>query len=182
MVKPATTLPKAAATADTTDTAAALAAVQVTDDVIEYTIACALALSPPELRAELRQHIAQHTSKQVRRVFGGKSQTVVDASDVQYEKAMDTVPIKGNVFEYMLECVFACTPSAPKRIKNLVLKRTSTHFGQENHYLKNYVRDLESRNAKIRSQHQAGAQVNYLARHHGLSRSYVSSLVNAKKG
>lgn len=74
MVKPATTPPKTATSADTndtTDTAAALAAVQVTDDVIEYTIACALALSPPELRSELRQHIAQHTSKQVRRVFGG---------------------------------------------------------------------------------------------------------------
>lgn len=54
-----------------TETAAMLAAVCVTDDVIEYTIACALALSPPELRAELRQHIATQASRQVRRVFGG---------------------------------------------------------------------------------------------------------------
>lgn len=49
---------------------AALAAVTITDDVVEYTIACALALSPPELRAEIRQHIANHASQQVRRVFG----------------------------------------------------------------------------------------------------------------
>lgn len=53
------------------DIEAALAAVAMTEDVIEYTIACALALSPPELRAELRQHIATHASKQARRVFGG---------------------------------------------------------------------------------------------------------------
>ena len=48
-----------------------LASVPVTEDVIEYTIACALALSPPELRAELRAHIALHTSQQARRIFGG---------------------------------------------------------------------------------------------------------------
>ena len=49
----------------------ALAAVPVTEDVIEYTIACALALSPPDMRAELRAHIALHTSQQARRIFGG---------------------------------------------------------------------------------------------------------------
>lgn len=54
-----------------TDPTATLAAVALSDDVIEYTIACALALSPPELRAEIRQHIALHASKQARRVFGG---------------------------------------------------------------------------------------------------------------
>jgi Mor family transcriptional regulator len=58
-------------TAPESDTTATLAAVALTDDVIEYTIACALALSPPELRAELRQHIALHASKQARKVFGG---------------------------------------------------------------------------------------------------------------
>ncbi len=45
--------------------------VPVHDDVIEYTIACALALSPPEIRKELRDHIAKHASGQARRVFGG---------------------------------------------------------------------------------------------------------------
>ena len=50
---------------------AALQSVPVTEDVIEYTIACALALSPPAMRAELRTHIAQHASQQARRVFGG---------------------------------------------------------------------------------------------------------------
>lgn len=53
------------------DPATALAAVPVTEDLVEYTIACALALSPPELRAKIREHIAHHTSAQVRRVFGG---------------------------------------------------------------------------------------------------------------
>lgn len=48
-----------------------LQAVPVGEDVIEYTIACALALSPPEIRAEVRAHIAQHASQQVRAVFGG---------------------------------------------------------------------------------------------------------------
>jgi Mor family transcriptional regulator len=45
--------------------------VPVIDDVIEYTIACALALSPPDVRAEVRAHIAQHASGQARRIFGG---------------------------------------------------------------------------------------------------------------
>lgn len=53
------------------DPAHLLAAVPVTEDVIEYTIACALALSPPELRSQLREHIAQHASAQARRIFGG---------------------------------------------------------------------------------------------------------------
>lgn len=70
MVKPAQTT-SASSPATQHDTEATLAAVALTDDVIEYTIACALALSPPELRAELRQHIATHASKQARRVFGG---------------------------------------------------------------------------------------------------------------
>lgn len=48
-----------------------LEAVPVIDDVIEYTIACALALSPPDIRAEVRAHIAKHTSAQARRIFGG---------------------------------------------------------------------------------------------------------------
>jgi Mor family transcriptional regulator len=48
-----------------------LSLVPVTEDVIEYTIACALALSPPEIRAELRAHIALHASQQARRIFGG---------------------------------------------------------------------------------------------------------------
>lgn len=48
-----------------------LQSVPVSEDVIEYTIACALALSPPEMRAEIRAHIALHASQQVRRVFGG---------------------------------------------------------------------------------------------------------------
>jgi hypothetical protein len=51
--------------------ARALAAVPVTEDVIEYTIRCALALSPPDMRAELRAYIALHTSQQARRIFGG---------------------------------------------------------------------------------------------------------------
>lgn len=70
MVKPAQTT-SASSPATQHDIEATLAAVCVTDDVIEYTIACALALSPPELRAELRQHIATQASKQARRVFGG---------------------------------------------------------------------------------------------------------------
>jgi Mor family transcriptional regulator len=70
MVKTAPT-PTVQPTASTVDTEALLAAVTLTDDVIEYTIACALALSPPELRAELRQYMALHASKQARRVFGG---------------------------------------------------------------------------------------------------------------
>jgi len=48
-----------------------LQSVPVTEDVIEYTLACALALSPPEMRADIRAHIALHASAQVRRVFGG---------------------------------------------------------------------------------------------------------------
>jgi len=48
-----------------------LDAVPVTEDVVEYTIACALALSPPEVRTKIRQHIAQHASAQARRIFGG---------------------------------------------------------------------------------------------------------------
>ncbi len=49
---------------------ARLASVPITDDVVEYTIACALALSPPDMRADIRQRFAEQTSKQVRRVFG----------------------------------------------------------------------------------------------------------------
>jgi Mor family transcriptional regulator len=39
--------------------------------VIEYTIACALALSPPGMRAALRAYIAKEASAQVRLIFGG---------------------------------------------------------------------------------------------------------------
>lgn len=53
------------------NSARVLDAVPVIDDVIEYTIACALALSPPDIRAEVRAHIARHASGQARRVFGG---------------------------------------------------------------------------------------------------------------
>lgn len=49
----------------------ALAAVPVTEDIIEYTLACALALSPPDVRAYLRQHVASQVSGQARKVFGG---------------------------------------------------------------------------------------------------------------
>ena len=70
MVKTAPTQ-KALPGISTSDIDAMLAAVALTDDVIEYTIACALALSPPELRAEIRAHIAANASKQARRVFGG---------------------------------------------------------------------------------------------------------------
>ena len=66
-----TPTPAPSPTPSTAHTTRILAAVPVTEDVIEYTIACALALSPPELRAELRTHIAQHASQQVRTVFGG---------------------------------------------------------------------------------------------------------------
>ena len=59
------------AKAETLPDIAALQSVPVTEDVIEYTIACALALSPPELRTAVRAHIALHASAQVRRVFGG---------------------------------------------------------------------------------------------------------------
>jgi hypothetical protein len=51
--------------------AAILARVPVTEDVIEYTIACALALSPPPLRSELRTLIATRASVQSRKIFGG---------------------------------------------------------------------------------------------------------------
>jgi len=49
----------------------ALASVPVTEDIIEYTIACALALSPPEVRAYLREHMAPQVSAQARKIFGG---------------------------------------------------------------------------------------------------------------
>jgi hypothetical protein len=65
----AVTLPEKVA--KLTNPTRALEAVPVVDDVVEYTIACALALSPPELRADVRDLIAQHASVQVRRVFGG---------------------------------------------------------------------------------------------------------------
>lgn len=66
-----TQVPKPRAAVPTIDPDAILAGVAMTDDVIEYTIACALALSPPDMRAEIRQRIAQHASLQARRVFGG---------------------------------------------------------------------------------------------------------------
>jgi len=50
---------------------AVLKSVPVIEDVIEYTIACALALSPTEVHGEMRDHIALHTSQQARRIFGG---------------------------------------------------------------------------------------------------------------
>ena len=48
-----------------------LSGVPVTDDVIEYTLACALALSPPDIRAYLREHIMRTAGAQSRKVFGG---------------------------------------------------------------------------------------------------------------
>ena len=54
------------------DPSARLASIPVTNDVIEYTIACALALSPPEIRKQMRDYIATHAGNQARRVFGGQ--------------------------------------------------------------------------------------------------------------
>lgn len=54
----------------------ALAAVPVTDDVIEYTLACALALSPPEIRAYLRDHVLPAVAPQSRRVFGSSMRAI----------------------------------------------------------------------------------------------------------
>jgi Mor family transcriptional regulator len=58
-------------TADTTtDPHAALSAVPVCEDVVEYTLRCALALAP-QLSAAVRQSIQASASQQVRGVFGG---------------------------------------------------------------------------------------------------------------
>lgn len=68
MVKPAT---KPVSTSAPDERHEVLASIPLTEDVIEYTIACTLALAPPEVPPDLRQNIALKTSQQVRRVFGG---------------------------------------------------------------------------------------------------------------
>lgn len=45
--------------------------VQHTDDVVEYTLRCVLAMAP-QLTEAIRQHIRQGVNDQVRSVFGGE--------------------------------------------------------------------------------------------------------------
>lgn len=53
-----------------TPPAPALAHVPHTDDVVEYTLRCVLALAPG-LTAAIQAHIRTHTNQHVREVFGG---------------------------------------------------------------------------------------------------------------
>lgn len=57
---------KSAVQLDLTDPAAALAQVPHTDDVVEYTLRCVLALAP-----ELSAAVLEHADRQVRAVWSG---------------------------------------------------------------------------------------------------------------
>ena len=61
----------AAQPGDTHQAAMLLASVQHTDDVVEYTLRCVLAMAP-QLSEAVRQSIARDASLQVREVFGGE--------------------------------------------------------------------------------------------------------------
>jgi hypothetical protein len=108
-------------------------------------------------------------------------QIPIDLQEEQFKKEMAKVPIKGNAYDYMLECVLAMAPELSANIKRLALIQTAKHFGKDYNYLPAYCRDIEHRDAEMKMYFDKGAQINWLSRHYELSRTRVYEIVTGKK-
>jgi hypothetical protein len=67
------------------------------------------------------------------------------------DRVLESIPVKGNAWEYMLQCILALAPETKQAVIDNALKQTIKHFGKDRHYLggKDY-NDIQSRNARIK--------------------------------